>query len=110
MIRIEVTNESDVTRMVAAFTTLPVLLDSDYEVFLAGGFDPGGNAAMLRAWRRDGQRGGSGIIHYGPGALGGFDGMGGGGGTGGGGRVEMHNHGLTGPCPPGCPSYAARES
>jgi hypothetical protein len=57
VIRIEVDNEADVTRMVAAFTTLPVLATEDYEIFLAGGFGPGGNAAMLRAWRRDGKRG-----------------------------------------------------
>jgi len=43
--------------MVVAFTLLPVLVTEDYEIFLAGGFGPGGNAAMLRAWRKDGQRG-----------------------------------------------------
>jgi hypothetical protein len=57
MIRIEVTNEPDVTRMVVAFTLLPVLVTEDYEIFLTGGFGPGGNAAMRRAWRKDGQRG-----------------------------------------------------
>lgn len=55
MIRIEVTNEADVTRMVAAFTTLTVLLDSDYEVFLGDGLN--GGVMMRRAWRKDGQRG-----------------------------------------------------
>lgn len=54
MIRIEVTNEADVTRMVAAFTTLPVLRDSDYEVFLGDGLN--GGVMMRRAWRKDGQR------------------------------------------------------
>jgi hypothetical protein len=57
VIRVEVTSEPDVTRMVVAFTLLPVLLTEDYEIFLTGGFGPGGNAAMLRAWRRDGERG-----------------------------------------------------
>jgi hypothetical protein len=62
VIRIEVTSEADVTRMVAAFQVLPVLLGCDYEVFLVSGFGPGGGCAMRRAWREDGQRGGTGTI------------------------------------------------
>jgi hypothetical protein len=81
VIRVEVTTEADVTRMVAAFTTLPVLRDSDYEVFLGDGLN--GGIVMRRAWRKDGQRGGTGqtsTVHHagGPGPASG----GGGGGTG----------------------------
>ncbi|HEX3388836.1 MAG TPA: hypothetical protein VHT94_07345 [Streptosporangiaceae bacterium] len=57
MIRVEATSEDDVTRMVAAFTVLPVLLECDYEIWLVSGFGPGGGGAMRRAWRHDGQRG-----------------------------------------------------
>ena len=55
MIRVEVTSEADVTRMVAAFNILPVLLDSDYEIFI--GPADNGSLIMRRAWRKDGQRG-----------------------------------------------------
>lgn len=55
MIRIEVTSEADVTRMVAAFTVLPVLQDSDYEIFL--GSHDNGTITMRRSWRMDGKRG-----------------------------------------------------
>ena len=57
MIRIEVTSEADVTRMVAAFQILPVLRDSDYEITLASGSGPGGGGTVRRAWRQDGVRG-----------------------------------------------------
>jgi len=57
VIRVEVTSEADVTRMVAAFVTLPVLRDCDYGIFLVSGHGPGGGGAMRRAWRQDGQRG-----------------------------------------------------
>lgn len=55
LIRIEVTSEADVTRMVAAFNMLPVLLGSDYEIFIGSGVN--GPVMMRRAWRTDGQRG-----------------------------------------------------
>ena len=61
MIRIEVTDEGDVTRMVAAFQILPVLRDSDYEIYLASGHGPGGGGETLRCWRKDGRRGGTGV-------------------------------------------------
>lgn len=54
MIRVEVTSEADVTRMVAAFTVLPALQDSDYEVFLGG---------TRRSWRENGLRGGTGTVN-----------------------------------------------
>lgn len=60
MIRVEVTNEADVTRMVAAFQVLPVLRDSDYEIWLAGptlASQPWGAGCVKRAWREDGLRG-----------------------------------------------------
>jgi hypothetical protein len=57
VIRVEVDNEADVTRMVAAFNCLPVLLDSDYEIHLVSGFGPGGGASVRRSWRESGQRG-----------------------------------------------------
>ena len=56
MIRVEVGSETDVTRMVAAFTTLPVLKDSDYEMRLVDDSGSGGTA-MRRAWRTKGVRG-----------------------------------------------------
>jgi hypothetical protein len=59
VIRIEVTSEADVTRMVAAFQVLSVLAGPDYEIWLVSGFGPGGGGGMLRAWRKDGQRGGT---------------------------------------------------
>lgn len=59
MIRIEVTSEADVTRMVAAFDVLRVLAGSDYEIFLVSGSGPGGGGRMRRAWRESGQRGGT---------------------------------------------------
>lgn len=55
MIRVEVTSEADVTRVVAAFNCLPVLEHSDYEVFL--GEDLNGGIMARRAWRVDGERG-----------------------------------------------------
>lgn len=57
MIRIEVDNEADVTRIVAAFAVLPVLADSDYEVFLLPQVWPHDSGGMRRAWRKDGERG-----------------------------------------------------
>jgi hypothetical protein len=57
VIRIEVDNEADVTRVVAAFTILPVLRGSNYEIFLVSGSGPGGGAGMRRSWREAGQRG-----------------------------------------------------
>ena len=57
MIRIEVTSEADVVRVVAAFASLPVLADSDYEIWLVSGFGPGGGGGMRRAWRTAGRRG-----------------------------------------------------
>ena len=57
MIRIEVTNEGDVTRMVAAFQILAVLRDSDYEIHLATS-GPGGGS-VRRCWRENGLRGGT---------------------------------------------------
>lgn len=55
MIRVEVTSEADVTRMVAAFTVLPELRDSDYVTWLSRELVAG--PAMRRAWRKDGQPG-----------------------------------------------------
>ena len=57
MIRVEVTSEADVTRMVAAFQVLPVLRDCDYEVFLTLDYATEDGGAIRRAWREDGQRG-----------------------------------------------------
>jgi hypothetical protein len=60
VIRIEVTSEADVTRMVAAFQVLPVLAGSDYEIWLvSGSARHGTRARMRRAWRLSGQRGGT---------------------------------------------------
>jgi hypothetical protein len=56
MIRIEVTSEADVTRMVAAFAVLPVLAGPDYEIWLVSEI---GRWRMRRAWRTGGVRGGS---------------------------------------------------
>jgi hypothetical protein len=60
VIRVEVSSEADVTRMAAAFATLPVLAGCDYEIWLAGetlASQPWGAGATRRAWRKDGQRG-----------------------------------------------------
>jgi hypothetical protein len=60
VIRVEVSSEADVTRMAAAFVTLPVLAGCDYEIWLAGetlASQPWGAGATRRAWRKDGQRG-----------------------------------------------------
>lgn len=55
MIRVEVTSEADVTRVVTAFNCLPVLAHSDYEVFLGDGLN--GGIMARRAWRVNGERG-----------------------------------------------------
>lgn len=60
MIRVEVASEADVTRMTAAFQTLPALRDQDYEIFLLPLIWPHDSAGTLRAWRKDGLRGGTG--------------------------------------------------
>lgn len=82
MIRVEVTSEADVTRMVAAFQVLESLRDQDYEIWLV----PHSlyrtsleHEAVRRAWREDSRRGGGeyaaepDAIHYGgsghPGAV-----------------------------------------
>jgi hypothetical protein len=81
VIRVEVTSEADVTRMTAAFQRT-ALRDQDYEIWLVSGFGPGGGAAMRRAWRQDGLRGGSSAHTY---------------------NIVRHDHGAAEPCPPSCP-------
>jgi hypothetical protein len=56
VIRVEVTSEADVTRMVAAFSILEVLDGCDYEIWLTAG-GAGGGGAMRRSWRHGGVRG-----------------------------------------------------